>query len=423
MTSAPTVLIVGLGYVGLPLAQAFADGGCVVLGYDTSAAKVAALSNGESYVEDVRPSEVSRLLESGSFVVTADPPLPGSWDAAIIAVPTPLDDNRLPDLGAVRSAAKLVGSSLRPGALVVLESTTYPGTTRDVLGPLLQEVSGLRAGQDFLLAFSPERVDPGNSAFSIVNTPKLVGGLDERSCRAAVALYERAVERVVPVDSLEVAELSKLLENTYRHVNIALVNELAIFAHELGIDVWDVVNAASSKPFGFAPFRPGPGVGGHCLPIDPSYLSWRVRSTLNKSFRFIELANEVNDLMPDYVVQRLLIAANGLGDPLRGKKVAVLGLSYKADVGDTRESPAWSILESLARLGAEPIVFDPHVQPRQEDSWTQRVWSSDSLADIDYGVLVTDHSQFLQQQQWLSSLKFVLDTRGRLLAAPNLERL
>jgi UDP-N-acetyl-D-glucosamine dehydrogenase len=412
--SPPTrLVVVGQGYVGLPIAVRAVEVGFSVVGLDVDQVRVAALAAGTSFVEDVGPADLRAALDSGRYLPTTDYADAAAFDAAIITVPTPLKES-LPDLSFIRAAAVGLAPLLRPGAVVVLESTTYPGTTEELLVPLLEGTSRLRAGRDFHVGYSPERIDPGNRTWGLVNTPKVVSGVNEESLRAVEALYARLVDRVVPVSGCKEAELTKLLENTFRHVNIALVNEIAMFARELGVDVWETIDAASTKPFGFLSFTPGPGVGGHCLPVDPTYLSWQVRRQLRRSFRFVELANDINDHMPDHVVLRVTAGLNRSRKAVCGATVLVLGLAYKPNTGDVRESPALRIVELLTDLGADVQVVDSHVEPhrcppgiRLVELTGARVRAADAVVivtdhdDVDYGLL--DHC-----------LTWVLDTRRRL---------
>src|SRR5438270_3554073 len=354
------VVILGQGYVGLPLAMRAVEVGHDVVGYDVEEARVKRLLAGESYVEDVPTETLAAALASGRYRPSSEPDAIAGFDVAVITVPTPLREGN-PDLSFIESAASAAGRYLRHGACVILESTTYPGTTQELVGPLLEEGSGLTVGSDFHLGYSPERIDPGNPTWNLVNTPKVVSGIDAASLDSVKRFYDSIVERTVPVSTPKEAELTKLLENTFRHVNVALVNELAMFANDLGIDIWEAIDAASTKPFGYLRFTPGPGVGGHCLPIDPSYLSWRVRRTLGHSFRFVELANDVNDHMPDYVVRRLMAARNRQKQALNGSRTLLLGPGYRRNTGDDRESPAVVVAERLLTLGAEVRVVDPHV--------------------------------------------------------------
>jgi UDP-N-acetyl-D-glucosamine dehydrogenase len=415
------VVVVGQGYVGLPLAMRAVEVGHDVVGYDVDESRVKRLASGESYVEDVPGDVLASALGSGRYVPTSDAGALAGFDVAVITVPTPLREGN-PDLSYIEASAVTLGGHLRPGATVVLESTTYPGTTEELLGPLLEQTSGLAAGGDFLLGYSPERIDPGNPSWGLRNTPKVVSGIDARSLEAVEAFYGSLVERTVPVSSPKEAELAKLLENTFRHVNIALVNEIAMFAGDLGIDVWETIDAAATKPFGFLRFTPGPGVGGHCLPIDPSYLSWRVRRRLGHSFRFVELANDVNDHMPDYVVKRLMVALNRRRLPLNGSRVLVLGLAYKKNSSDDRESPATVLTERLLGLGAIVHAADPHVVEGHVDARVVRVdVTAAEVAAADAVVVLTDHDAF--DYDAVAAARYVLDTRHRLPAAPNVEHL
>ena len=345
-----------------------------------------------------------------------------SFDVAVITVPTPLRDS-LPDLRHIEQAARALAPSLRPGALVVLESTTYPGTTQELLLPLLEAGSGLTGGRDFHVGYSPERIDPGNETWTFVNTPKVVSGIDAASLAAVEGFYGKLVDRTVPVSTPKEAELTKLLENTFRHVNIALVNELAMFANQLGIDVWEAIDAASTKPFGFMPFRPGPGVGGHCLPVDPSYLSWQVKRSLGENFRFVELANDVNEHMPAYVVRRLTRALNDRGLPVKGTRILLLGLGYKTNTSDARESPAVTVAQLLAGLGAELRAADPHVDPSVPGGDVLRVdFSVEELTAADAVVVLTNHDSF-EVELVATHAAYVLDCRNAIPARPHVERL
>lgn len=388
------VAIIGQGYVGLPLAMRAVEVGHRVVGYDTDIRRVKMLTSGESYVEDVSAGTLGAALASGRFTATTQGRACAGFDVAVIAVPTPLRDGN-PDLSYVESAAWTLGRFLRPDATVVLESTTYPSTTEDFVGPILEEASGLTAGIDFHLGYSAERIDPGNPTWTLVNTPKIVSGVDERSRQVIDAFYRTLVDRTVPVASPKEAELAKLLENTFRHVNIALVNEIAMFADELGIDIWAAIDAASTKPFGFMRFTPGPGVGGHCLPIDPSYLSWRVKRSLGRSFRFVELANDINEHMPDHTVHRLMVALNRRGRAVRGSRILLLGLAYKPNTGDARESPAKRVAQQLLQLGADVRVADPYVTEGPVDERLTRVEvTAEEVEGADAVVVLTDHDCF-----------------------------
>jgi len=406
--------IIGLGYVGLPLARAFADAGYRVLGFDTDPVKVARLARGESYIGHIGDGTIDAMRAAG-FEATDRFDRLAEADAVIICVPTPLTETRDPDLAYVVASARAVAGSLRPGQLVVLESTTYPGTTRDVVLPIL-EAGGLAVGTDFFLAFSPEREDPGNPTFSAPTIPKVVGGIDPPSLEAASALYARVVVRVVPVSGPEVAEACKILENTYRAVNIALVNELKVLFDGMGIDVWEVIAAARTKPFGFQAFYPGPGLGGHCIPIDPFYLSWIARKH-GLSTRFIELAGEINTSMPAYVVARVADALNDRGKPVRGSKVLLLGMAYKRDVDDPRESPGFELMDLLMGKGAEVEYNDPHIPtlpPMRRYPHLKmgsRPLTPEYLGSRDCVLIVTDHSAY----DWagiVAGSSLVVDTRG-----------
>lgn len=407
--------IVGLGYVGLPLARAFIDAGYRVLGFDVDHAKVEQLLAGRSYIGHLDSKWISRCIADGSLVPTADMGRLDEPDAILICVPTPLTDSRDPDLSYVESTARQIARRLRPGQLVVLESTTYPGTTRNVMLPILQE-SGLTCGKDFFLAFSPEREDPGNADYTAGGIPKVVGGLDPMSLRLAQNLYGNAVTQVVPVSSCEVAEACKVLENTYRAVNIALVNELKKVFERLGIDVWEVIAAAKTKPFGFQAFYPGPGLGGHCIPIDPFYLSWVARK-YDVPTHFIELAGEVNAGMPEYVVERLTLALNQAGKPVNGSRISILGVAYKRDVDDPRESPSFRLMELLAARGALLTYSDPHI-PRLPHMRHYRVpemtsceLTKEYLAEQDCVLVVTDHSAF-DYDFIVKHSRLIVDTRN-----------
>ncbi len=404
------VAVVGQGYVGLPVAMRASEIGFAVVGFDVTEARIASLRRAQSYVEDVSNAQLDTALQRG-YVPTTDPAELAAFDIAVITVPTPLHDGA-PDLSFIESAARFVEPHLRPGALVILESTTYPGTTEELLAPIL-ESGGLRAGTDFFLGYSPERIDPGNDRFTFVNTPKVVSGIDDASRDAVAAFYGALVEKVVPVGSTGEAELVKLLENTFRHVNIALVNELAMFARDLGVDIWAAIDAAATKPFGFMRFTPGPGVGGHCLPIDPSYLAWRVERRLGQSFRFIELANDVNSHMPDYVVSRIASLLNEQERAVKGSRVLLLGLAYKRGTSDWRTSPSMQIAERLHELGAHVVAHDPLVAADAElGAPIERVeCTDDELERADIVVLLVDHPE-LPYGSICTRGRLVLDTKG-----------
>jgi UDP-N-acetyl-D-glucosamine dehydrogenase len=416
------VLVVGQGYVGLPLAMRAVDAGHDVVGYEVAEHRVKRLQAAETYVEDVPSEALAAALASGRYLASSEPACCAGFDVAVITVPTPLNEG-LPDLSYIESAAATLAGHLRPGATVILESTTYPGTTEELLAPILENGSGLAAGTDFFLGYSPERIDPGNPKWNLGNTPKVVSGIDAASLAAVQGFYDTIIETTVAVSGCKEAELAKLLENTFRHVNIALVNELAMFAGDLGIDVWEAIDAASTKPFGFMPFTPGPGVGGHCLPIDPSYLSWRVRRALGQSFRFVELANDINDHMPDYVVRRLTEALNRRRQAVNGSRILLLGLAYKRNTGDDRESPAVVVAERLVGLGAQVRVADPHVVSDHVEMAVERVEvTREELAAADAVVLLTDHDAF-DLAEVGTHARYVLDTRRRVPAGENVEYL
>ena len=384
--------IVGLGYVGLPLAMELIQAGFRVLGFDISTRVVEGLNAGRSHVQDIASDAVAQAVKAGKFSATTDLGRLSEPDAISIAVPTPLSKTKDPDVSYVISATESIKKTLRRGQLVILESTTYPGTTRELMLPSL-EATGLKVGEDFFLAFSPERVDPGNPRYGTRNTPKVVGGITPSCLAVTMALYQPAIERLVPVSSTEAAELVKILENTFRSVNIGLVNEMAIVCDKLGVDVWEVIDAAATKPFGFMKFTPGPGVGGHCIPLDPHYLAWKMR-TLNYRTRFIELAGEINAEMPEYWVARVADRLNEQAKAVRGSKVLVLGVAYKKDINDIRESPALDVIRLLERRGAVVSYHDPHVAKLHEDGveLTSVPLTAQTLRGADCVVVVTDHS-------------------------------
>jgi UDP-N-acetyl-D-glucosamine dehydrogenase len=408
--------VIGLGYVGLPLALRFSESGFPVIGFDVDPAKAEALGRGESYIRHIGAERVAGAFAGGRIVATTDFDRLGGCDAVIVCVPTPLGRHREPDLSYIRSTADEVAKRTRPGQLVVLESTTYPGTTREELLPRLL-ASGLRCGEGFFLAFSPEREDPGNRTFQTQSIPKVVGGMDPASLEVAVALYGAAVAKVVPVSSPEVAEASKLLENIFRAVNIALANEMKLVLDRMDIDVWEVIEAAKTKPFGFMPFYPGPGLGGHCIPLDPFYLAWKAAEH-GAWARFIELAGEINTSMPHYVVERTAKALNRHGRSLKGAKVLVLGLSYKADIDDDRESPSFEIIELLRGEGAEVAYCDPYIavarRGREHDIRLASVpCTAEEFARHDALVVSTAHSDFREPSLYRRT-KLVVDTRNLL---------
>jgi UDP-N-acetyl-D-glucosamine dehydrogenase len=411
--------IIGLGYVGLPLGVAFAEEGHDVVGLDTDARRIAAVQEGHSYIEDIASERLAAVRDR--LRATARYADLSKCDAVVIAVPTPLTRNREPDLGALVSAGTSLAGVLQEGQLVILESTTYPGTTRERLVPLLEE-SGLAAGREFHVAFSPERVDPGRTDYTLRTTPKVVGGLTEACLQRALELYGLVCDDLVEVSTLEAAELTKLLENVFRSVNIALVNELAMLCDRMGIDIWEVVEAAATKPYGFMRFDPGPGMGGHCLPVDPFYLAWRARE-YDTPTEFIELAGEVNQNMPYFCVEKVSRALNDHSKPVNGSRIAILGVSYKAGVGDLRESPALKIMHLLRERGADLVYCDPYVAELPEFGLASQDLEG-ALAGCDASVIVTAHPE-LDVRQVVESAPLVVDFRGvtRKIEAPNLVRL
>jgi len=410
--------IVGLGYVGLPLAVEFARSGLQVVGIDVDARKAAAIARGESYIPDVPSAVVAALVQAGRLNATTDYSALLDCDAVSICVPTPLNKTRDPDMSYVIDAANQVAAQAHPGFLIVLESTTYPGTSEEILLPKLEE-AGWVVGEDVFLAFSPERIDPANPTYGVRNTPKVVGGATPACAEAARALYEVAVDTVVPVSDMRTAEMVKLLENTFRAVNIGLVNEMALMCAKLGVDVWEVIEAASTKPYGFMKFTPGPGLGGHCLPIDPLYLSWKLKS-LNYTARFIELADSINSRMPEHVVGLVAEALNDAGRALNGAQVLVLGVAYKKDIDDVRESPALDVMAELATRRARVSFHDPHVARVAvgEQRYESQPLTAESLAAADCVVVATDHSDF----DWdfvRAHARLVVDTRNALRGSAN----
>jgi UDP-N-acetyl-D-glucosamine dehydrogenase len=408
-----TTGVIGLGYVGLPLAMEFCEAGFTVIGYDVSERVTRALMRGESHIQDVPSKQVAKYVKAGKFVATTQEARLGDCDTISIAVPTPLAKTRDPDMSYVIAAAEAVARRAKAGTLIVLESTTYPGTTRDVLQPRLED-RGLVLGTDVFLAFSPERVDPGNPTWHTKNTPKVLGGITPACTEVATALYESCIETVVPVSSPEAAELVKLLENTFRSVNIGLVNEMAIVCDRLGVDVWEVIDAAATKPFGFMKFTPGPGIGGHCIPLDPHYLAWKMR-TLNYKTRFIDLASEINSGMPQVVVEKVVEALNDDRKALRGSRILVLGVAYKKNIDDMRESPALDVIRLLEERGAEVEYHDPHVPTYREEGHER---SSVALTDAvlqksDAVVIVTDHAA-IDWARVAAKASLIVDSRNAL---------
>ena len=406
--------VMGLGYVGLPLLAAFSRAGFPVLGFDVDENKISALRKGESYLKHLGPTLVSDMVKAGRFEATSDVAKLASADALIVCVPTPLGTHLEPDLAFIENSTKDIARVLRPGQLVVLESSTYPGTTREVMLPKLI-AGGMKCGTDFYLAYSPEREDPGRKDFNTQTIPKLVGGIDSVSGELATALYRKAIKEVVPVSTAEVAEAAKLLENIYRSVNIALVNEMKVVLTAMGINVWEVIAAASTKPFGFQAFYPGPGLGGHCIPIDPFYLTWKARE-VGMQTKFIELAGEVNHEMPKYVVSRVMLALNQRGKAVKGSRILIMGLAYKPDVDDVRESPSFELIEELSELGAQVDYNDPLVpkthRMRKHNLTMQSVnLTPTELAKYDCVLIATHHKQY-DWQMIADHAKLIVDTRN-----------
>ena len=409
-----TVAVLGLGYVGLPFAVVFAEAGFKVIGIDPIPDKVARIQRGESYVLDVPEATVKGLVGQGRLQATSDFAVLEEVDAVAICVPTPLRKTGDPDLSFIVSATEALAQHMHAGMVIVLESSTYPGTTRELMLPRLEEASGLKVGQDFFLAFSPERVDPGRKDWTTINTPKVVGGITPACLEASVTWYSQALKTVVPVSTAEVAEMTKLLENTFRMINIGLVNELAIMCDRLGVDVWEVIDAAATKPFGFMKFSPGPGLGGHCIPIDPLYLSWKMRA-FNYNARFIELASEINTNMPRFAVSKVQDALNNQAKAVKGSRILVLGVAYKPDIDDLRESPALDVLGLLRKKGAKMTYHDPYIAHLDHDGWQM-----DSVPDLmeavetaDCVVIVTNHSAY-DYPAILAKSSLLVDTRNAL---------
>jgi UDP-N-acetyl-D-glucosamine dehydrogenase len=408
------VAVVGLGYVGLPLVVVFGNAGYKVIGIDTDQRKVDQLNKGISYIQDVPTADVKRLVDAGLLTATTDFSVLRDVQAVSICVPTPLKKTGDPDLSFIVNATDDLAKNVHKGMVVTLESTTYPGTTRELILPRLSECCELKAGEDFFLAFSPERVDPGRTDWTTYNTPKVVGGITADCSEVAATWYQQALKTVIQVSSAEVAEMTKLLENTFRMINIGLVNELAIICNRLGVDVWEVIEAAGTKPFGFMKFTPGPGLGGHCIPIDPLYLSWKMK-TLNYNARFIELASEINTNMPRFVVTRVQDALNDLAKPLKGSRILVLGASYKPDIDDLRESPALDVIGLLMAKGAVVEYHDPFIPVLKHDSWEKKSVADlkKAVKDMDCVVIVTNHSQY-DYKMILDNAALIVDTRNAL---------
>jgi len=406
--------VVGIGYVGLPLAVVFAEAGFDVIGVDPAEDKVSAINRGESYILDVETSKVKALVEAGKLTANTDYAVLAEVDAVSICVPTPLRKTGDPDLSFIASAAKSLAPYLHEGMVIVLESSTYPGTTREMVLPEMESVSGLSVCEDFFLAFSPERVDPGREDWTTINTPKVIGGITEDCGEVATAWYAQALDTIVTVSTCEVAEMAKLLENTFRMINIGLVNELAIMCDRLNIDVWEVIEAAATKPFGFMKFTPGPGLGGHCIPIDPLYLSWKLRS-LNYNARFIELASEINTNMPRYTLSKIQDALNKVKKPINGSRVLVLGVAYKPDIDDIRESPALDVIHLLKEKGAEVVYHDPYI-PHVDHENLQMDSVENLMGEVvqaDCVAIITNHSVY-DYGAILESAQLIVDTRNAL---------
>ncbi|MCH2471934.1 MAG: nucleotide sugar dehydrogenase [Gemmatimonadetes bacterium] len=408
--------VIGLGYVGLPLSVEAGRSGLKVIGFDINTAVVTGVNAGRSHIQDLTDADVASLLDQGLLEATTDMRRLAECDAVSICVPTPLSKTRDPDVSYVIAASEAVAAALRPGQLIVLESTTYPGTTREVMQPALER-TGLVVGEDFHLCFSPERVDPGNETWTTKNTPKVIGGLTEACSDAGTAFYERFIDRVVRVSSAEAAELTKILENTFRAVNIGLVNEVALIADLLGVDVWEVIDAAATKPFGFMKFTPGPGLGGHCIPVDPHYLAWKMR-TLNYKTRFIDLASEINAEMPIFVADKVREVLNRKRLAVNGSKIVLLGVAYKRDIDDVRESPALDVFKLLEADGADVAYHDPFVPEWKEDGVTRRsqTLTDELLSGADAVVILTDHTDF--DYAWIfEKAKALVDARHAVVAA------
>jgi UDP-N-acetyl-D-glucosamine dehydrogenase len=417
------VAIVGLGYIGLPLSLQFARSCAAVIGIDIDSAKIRALNEGKTYIKHIPDGAIQEALASGKFIASADFARVKEVESVIVCVPTPLTKTWEPDLSYVLDTGRAIAPHLRRGAIVVLESTTYPGTTDEDFRAVLEQGSGMKAGEDFHLAFSPEREDPGNPQSKVARIPKIVGGYTPGCLEKAVALYSRAVETVIPVSSCKTAEATKLLENIFRGVNIALVNELKVIYAAMGIDIWEVIEAAKTKPFGFMPFYPGPGWGGHCIPIDPFYLAWKARQ-FGKHTRFIELAGEINTAMPDYVVSRLVEALNARQKPVNGSRILLIGLAYKADVDDMRESPTFALLDRIKALGGEVEFYDPYVPEigptREHVNWQGKrsiEWNEQTIRSFDAAVIVTAHSN-VNYEQLVRWAECIVDTRNIVARTP-----
>ncbi len=419
--SSQKVVVIGQGYVGLPVAMRAVEVGYQVVGLDLDKAKIDGLQAGKSHIDDITDADVAEALGTGRYAATTDAKDLDQFDIVVVTVPTPLRDGA-PDMRFIESAAQAIAPHTRPGSTVILESTTYPGTTEDFFGPIVEEGSGLQAGQDFHLGFSPERIDPGNEVWNFQRTPKVVSGVDQASTEAIQYFYDQLVDQTVATKGTKEAELTKLLENTFRHVNIALVNELAVNSRALGIDFWDVIDAAKSKPFGFMPFYPGPGVGGHCLPIDPTYLSWQFERELGTVSEFVKIANKINESMPAHVAKRVQLGLNDRKKAVNGSRVLVVGVAYKKNSNDARETPATGVIEELLTLGAELRVHDSWVSGYELDDVIHRVdLTAEEVKSADAVVIITDHDD-IDYELILANADYVLDSRRR-ISGPNVEHI
>jgi UDP-N-acetyl-D-glucosamine dehydrogenase len=407
------VVVIGQGYVGLPVAIRAVEVGFEVVGFDIDKTRIDCLRKSETFIDDITDRDLAIAMSTGRYLPTDDSAALAGFDVAVVCVPTLLRDGA-PDLSYVEDAAVLITPHITPGCCVILESTSYPGTTEEIFIPILEAGSGLRAGAQFFAGYSPERIDPGNQIWRFQNTPKIIAGVNQASLRALQDFYDRLVEQTVPVPGLREAELAKLLENTFRHVNIALVNELAVYCHDLGLDVWSVVEAAATKPFGFMRFTPGPGVGGHCLPIDPSYLSWQARRSLGRTFRFVDIANDVNDGMPDHVVSRVVTHLNQQRKSVNGSRILLAGLAYKRNSRDTRQSPAVAVAKKLADLGADLRVIDPLISADAVPGYIRMVpCEPGQIVDADLVIVLADHDA-IDWELFEPHADRILDTRNRL---------
>ena len=415
------VAVLGQGYVGLPVAIRAVEVGFEVVGFDIDKTRIDCLRKAETYIDDITDGDLAIAMSTGRYLPSDDPSALAGFDVAVVCVPTPLRD-AVPDLSYVEDAAAVIASHITPGCCIILESTSYPGTTEEIFIPILEAGSGLRAGVDFFAGYSPERIDPGNEIWRFHNTPKIIAGVNQASLRVLQDFYGRLVERTVPVPGLREAELAKLLENTFRHVNIALVNELAVYCHDLALDVWSVVEAAATKPFGFMKFTPGPGVGGHCLPIDPSYLTWQAWRSLGRPFRFVDIANDVNDNMPGHVVSRVVTHLNQLRKSVNGSRILLVGLAYKRNSRDTRQSPAITVAKKLADLGADLRGVDPLVRAEDIPGYIRLVpCESSQITDVDLVIVLADHDA-IDWELFEPYADRILDTRNR-LRSPSAARL